>query len=85
MNLSAKISEKYFDEILTGEKNVEYRQFEDITLTTPSGRSVTVKVLWVEVCEPDIDDQVREIHDSIEWDNDLNIHRIFLGEVVPCP
>ncbi len=80
MKLHAKIKKEYMNEILEGSKNIEYRQFESITLTDEKGRTATFDVTDVSPCSPFQDQDVRRVFDKVNWDEHKHIFRIFLGE-----
>ena len=82
MNLACIIRSKYFDQIASGCKHFEFRQFETFTLTDDLGRTITLTVEGVERCGPDEDVEVRDRYPDVPWNDDLPIYKIGLGRIV---
>ena len=82
MNLACTIRSNYFDQIASGFKHFEFRQFETITLTDDLGRTITLTVEGVERCGPDEDVEVRDRYPDVPWNDDLPIYKIGLGRII---
>ncbi len=65
MKLRAKISPKYLDQIVRGEKAWEYRQIETITLVCPDGRIAEFGVGRLDIVSAEI---VAKYHPDVPWD-----------------
>jgi hypothetical protein len=77
MKLRAKIRPDYLDQILSGDKRVEYRQLEEIELDDGQ-RVVRFTVDSVNRLSRFWDMRVRENHPDVPW-LEMPIHEIRLG------
>jgi hypothetical protein len=70
MKIVAKIKSKYLDQILRGEKPIEFRQFDGtdtMELTDETGRTVTVKIKEAFQLDDQARKVVSEIHSNVAW------------------
>ena len=70
MKLSAKINSKYLDKILSGEKKMEFRQFDGtdkMEVTDENGRTVTLRIISCHEASPELEGAVRREHSEIAW------------------
>ena len=70
MKLSAKINSKYLDDILSGKKKMEFRQFDGtdkMEVTDENGRTVTLKILSCHEASTELEGAVRREHSDIAW------------------
>lgn len=81
MKLQAKIYEHNLDSILRGDKDVEFRQFESITLTDGE-RSATFKVKGVFRVLPFQMREIMDKHPDVPWMDDTPVHGIEIGELI---
>jgi hypothetical protein len=71
VRLRCKVYPKHYDEIKAGHKNIEYRQFEDITLVDEKGgREMTLPIDCVFIASAKI---VMEEYPDVPWDNKKQI------------
>lgn len=82
MKLRAKIKAKYLDDILSGKKVVEYRQFESMVLTDETGRTSEFKILHMGVLSKTNEDVIRKEYSDIPWSPTLWIWGIHLGDEI---
>jgi hypothetical protein len=69
MKLCAKITPKYFEEILSGKKIYEFRQLngiDSIELKTPDGRVLEAKVDYIQILSQDAAHVVRCMHSDVD-------------------
>ena len=78
MKLKAKIKPKYLDEILSHNKKVEYRQFDEIELDDGK-RVATFGVDEITRLPFSAAREVMRNHSDVNWVNELPIHEIKLG------
>lgn len=70
MKLIAKITAKYLDKILSGDKTAEYRQFDGtdkMEVTDENGRTVTLRILSCHEASQELEGAVRREHSDIAW------------------
>lgn len=83
MKLRAKVNSAYLNQILAGTKKIEYRQFESMVLTDENGRVAEIEVNNVRrVMEIEEDEKIRADHPNVPWDEEMCIHKIYLGDVL---
>jgi hypothetical protein len=82
MKIAAKIKAKYLDQILSGEKKVELRQFESITLEDENGRKAEIEIKYITI-EGNVffDEKTRKQYPDVPWKDGLKIHKIYLGKI----
>lgn len=74
MKLHAKIKSKYLDQLLSGEKVYEYRQFESLTLTDENGRSEEFQVGYVGIVESNQHLQsIKDEYRDVNWIEEAHI------------
>ena len=81
MQLKAKINSKYLNEILSGRKDVEYRQFgnvDEMVLTDERGRSITMVITGMEQLVMGLGESVMAKHTDVNWDKEKPIFVIGL-------
>ncbi len=81
MKIKAKIYPEHLDKILRGEKNIEYRQFESITLDDGE-RQPELPIVCINQLTAEKQDEIREKYRNIPWDESLPIHEIVLGKPI---
>jgi hypothetical protein len=81
MKLTAKILPKYLDQLLSGVKKFELRQFESITLTDGT-RSVEFDISFIEEPPEKFLEEYKQIYSDVKWDEDKPVYVIRLGKLI---
>lgn len=82
MKLKAKIYPKYLDDILSGEKLLEHRQIESITLTDGK-REIEIDVPRMYVVNEDSTiDHIMSQHPDVKWNDTKPILELVLGDTI---
>lgn len=80
MKLRAKIKPKYLDDILSGQKDREYRQFESMVLTDANGRSAEFDINGISRMPNFISKNcIMDEYNDVPWDDRKDIYEIVLG------
>jgi len=84
MKLRCKIYKTNLDKILSGEKNIEYRQVESIIFDCEGEQYEytveRIKVLSDNKPSRETMDKLKAMHPDVKWEEDLSTLVIYLGE-----
>jgi hypothetical protein len=71
MILQAKIDSKYLDDILSGKKTQEFRQFtgnDYMMVVDETGRKAQLRIKRMAEACPALEKGIKEVHKDINWD-----------------
>jgi len=72
MILQAKINSKYLDDILSGKKTQEFRQFtgnDYMMVVDETGRKAQLRIKRIAEACPALEKGIKEVHKDINWDS----------------
>lgn len=84
IKLIAKITKKYFDQILSGEKTTEFRQFDGsdiIELHSNDGRILEARISKVEKLTVAYQKYMIDEYDDVNFKNNIPIYAFMLKNV----
>ena len=77
MKLEARVKSKYLDELLSGTKTAEFRQFEYLSLIDENNRIAFFKIVDIFKLNVDVDSLLRaKIYTDVPWKEELSIYEI---------
>lgn len=81
MKIRAKVFSKYLDQLLSGEKTKEFRQFESMILTDENGREAEFDISSV-IKDGNVyaDLKLRKQYPDVPWIDGKKIYTIYLGK-----
>jgi len=86
LKLRAKVLPKYFKEIQSGDKDVEYRQFDTITfVNTETNEEISRELSFLMRLSPPEAELIRQRHPDVPWDDKKEIYALGLKRPVDCP
>ena len=72
MILKAKIKKEFVDQILTGKKTSEFRQFDGndrMEVTDEFGHTTMLRIVRAYEAQKEYEEAIKKVHNTINWDH----------------